>query len=617
MRSAWRTGTAAALLAIGMGLSSHLLAGANPQNKIAVHVVPHGTTCESLPAFRYCSDIATTYPALGDIDVIPVFFGLNEYLVVEFGLTWPHAWGSMDYTVCAGDLAIGGIVRPGDGIATAWTECQRTWSVGHGYGWLNAASPGLVEIVTNPATGDYGVVDCEPDGHDPMDYPAVTYAAGVGGTPGEDPCGIVFLPLDLAMTDNLGSTCADRWDSVTYTISYGNDTNWEEVTSVVLIDSLPVGAEFVSASSGGTYNPADSKVTWLLGTLAAGETGSQDVMVRITAALGERITNVCLIDATETPATAAGDMIDVCHGNFRRLGLAKTAPGDSVDYGADVTYTIAYDNLTNEDSVHEVVLSDQLPGHTSFVSASPGGVFDGTGQVTWNLGTLAPGAVGSQQVTVSVQVPHGSAFTNRCSLSGDEVPTASAAKQLIVRGGTPRNSYAKIAVHIRAHGSGCKALPAFASCRDIVTTYPGCGDIDAIPVFYDLSEFLVVEFGLTWPAAWGSCSFTRCAGDLAIGYVVNPGDGIAISWTTCQQVWSVVPGIAWLAAGSPGLISPGPDPATGDIGVVNCAPSPGPYYDYPVLYARGGVCGLPGDGPCTGPTEVQPTTWGAIKAMFK
>jgi hypothetical protein len=161
-------------------------------------------------------------------------------------------------------------------------------------------------------------------------------------------------------------------------------------------------------------------------------------------------------------------------------------------------------------------------------------------------------------------------------------------------------------------------MPVFRDCHEIVTTYDGCGDVDAIPVFYDLIEVSVLEFGLRWPQDWGSCSFTRCAGDLAIGGIVNPGDGIAIAWTACQQVWHATPGIVWFGAGTPGLISPCSNPATGDLGVVNCAPSPGPYYDHLVHVARGGACGAAGDSPeCGGPQSIQPTTWGAIKAMFK
>jgi hypothetical protein len=175
----------AAVLVSGRG---PVQAGANPEHKIAIHVVAHGLACKTLPTFTECSQITTTYAGTGDIDVVPVFFNLSEYLAVEFGLTWPAEWGSCAYTTCTSTLDVGSITNPGDGMASAWTTCQTGWYVCPGYGWLNATGAGRVSIVPNPATEDYGVVDCADSPGPYQDLPDTAFAAGVGGVSGDNPC---------------------------------------------------------------------------------------------------------------------------------------------------------------------------------------------------------------------------------------------------------------------------------------------------------------------------------------------------------------------------------------------------------------------------------------------
>jgi len=176
------------------------------------------------------------------------------------------------------------------------------------------------------------------------------------------------------------------------------------------------------------------------------------------------------------------------------------------------------------------------------------------------------------------------------------------------------NPNAKIAIHIRAHGS-CKGLPAFTSCSGIVFNYTNAvGDIDAMPVFYDLTQYTVTEFGMTWPAEWASMSWTRCLGNIGIGTITNPGEGTAISFPACMVGTAVAPGYGWLAPmAQPGLVTPVPNPATGDCCVVGCnVPLT---KDFPMCISSGGYL-MVGDDPCR-PTATEPSTWGSIKSMFE
>ena len=192
------------------------------------------------------------------------------------------------------------------------------------------------------------------------------------------------------------------------------------------------------------------------------------------------------------------------------------------------------------------------------------------------------------------------------------------------------NIHAKVAVHIKAHPTSCtKSYPVITSCSGIVFTWAAQGDFDAMPVFYDLMGFTLLETGLAWPeAAWGSASWVRCKGDVSVGSILhtaapaNPAEtllqtnGVAIGWSACNALAFMNPGFCWLFATGPGMIIPVPNPVTGDFGFVDCAPEPGPYYDRPFCVSGAGIGGMVGDDPCR-PTANEPSTWGEIKSIFK
>ena len=85
---------------------------------------------------------------------------------------------------------------------------------------------------------------------------------------------------------------------------------------------------------------------------------------------------------TDTEPTAVADSAD--------LSITKTDSADPVIAGEDLTYTLVVTNDGPSDATN-VVVTDDVPAGTSFVSADGGGL-EAAGTVTWNLGTLADGA---------------------------------------------------------------------------------------------------------------------------------------------------------------------------------------------------------------------------------
>jgi uncharacterized repeat protein (TIGR01451 family) len=90
--------------------------------------------------------------------------------------------------------------------------------------------------------------------------------------------------------------------------------------------------------------------------------------------------------------------------SYNPLNLTKTGSPDPVAPGGNLTYTITYNNVNNDFQVTNVVLVDQLPPETTFVSASDQGTYDpATHRVIWNIGTLAAKAA-SQTRQLAVRV---------------------------------------------------------------------------------------------------------------------------------------------------------------------------------------------------------------------
>ena len=195
----------------------------------------------------------------------------------------------------------------------------------------------------------------------------------------------------------------------------------------------------------------------------------------------------------------------------------------------------------------------------------------------------------------------------------------------------PANANIKFALHLVAHGTnGCGGkstpLPVISTFGDIVRrvdTVPA--DLDVFTVVFDYDSLSTVEYGLTWPAAWGSASTLVCvSGALKVGGIINPGDGMAFAWawdTACKIPQDGRPGgntppffvtsYSWLGPTTAGAIEFIKNPTTQNIGVVECRDDQNRSYEEVYMAYFAAIQQAPDS------TAVEPTSWGAIKAMFK
>jgi hypothetical protein len=173
-------------------------------------------------------------------------------------------------------------------------------------------------------------------------------------------------------------------------------------------------------------------------------------------------------------------------------------------------------------------------------------------------------------------------------------PAAGALAGPVVYSQGGKNPDAKMAVHVRPHNAkaGCD-YGGIGACWDIVTTEPN-SSFDAFPVFYRLTEYQAVEYGLTWPqwtysAAWHSCC------DATLGEILWPGDGVTQMWQECQSGWAAVPGFIWLYADYPGQVCPCDHPSSHQVLIFDCSGG----VDMPVWDICAGVYGAEGIDPCS------------------
>jgi uncharacterized repeat protein (TIGR01451 family) len=93
---------------------------------------------------------------------------------------------------------------------------------------------------------------------------------------------------------------------LTYAFDYTN-VGPNASSNAKLTDVLPNGVSFVSATGSGAYNAVTRTVTWNLGTVNVGYTGSRQLVVKVTAPAGTVLANTPNYTASAT--TAVGNTV--------------------------------------------------------------------------------------------------------------------------------------------------------------------------------------------------------------------------------------------------------------------------------------------------------------------
>ncbi|HEY4688986.1 MAG TPA: hypothetical protein VIK33_06720 [Anaerolineae bacterium] len=372
-------------------------------------------------------------------DTLPA--GLEAVSYTASGRTFGGAVFTPTFSVAPAPAATGAIgwvvdsIEPGDGNTTApSTIFTLTYSA------LAQNSVGAGAALPNQALlADYSSLP----GDDPFER---HYNFLLGATRAVT---LNVPPAAITKTANL--TGANWLDLITYTLAFPQPPVNASLYNVTVTDTLPTEITILGVqSNSGQTGFSGSLVTATATSLAP----QSQMVITITGqidlgASGTKVNTALL----EWDDAASGGSRHTATSNavsttilLPELGIAKRAPAAAIP-GRTFTYTIAYSN-TGTSSAANVLITDNLPDETVFVTATvPGGVAL-VGQpdpLIWNAGSLAVGQGQTIVVTVSLPLatPLGAILTNTASITtttpGDDpannaitVTTLVAASQLSI-----------------------------------------------------------------------------------------------------------------------------------------------------------------------------------------
>ena len=219
----------------------------------------------------------------------------------------------------------------------------------------------------------------------------------------------ITAAADLSLTKTVDVPTATVGTDVVFTITLTNDGP-DTATDVAVVDMLPAGLDFVSATpaTGTTYTGATG--VWSVASLA--RSASVVLSLRATVSAAGALVNEAQVTASDqadpdsVPADGTGDDFAAAtvSGVAPRADLSVIksvtgpAAGPYLD-GRDLTYTVTVTNLGPDTAVAPVV-TDTLPGSVVFVSASAG-CGEAGGVVTCALADIASGGLASATITVT------------------------------------------------------------------------------------------------------------------------------------------------------------------------------------------------------------------------
>jgi uncharacterized repeat protein (TIGR01451 family) len=200
--------------------------------------------------------------------------------------------------------------------------------------------------------------------------------------------------------------------TVTYTISVKN-IGFVNANNVSVEDDLSSFTSFISctASQGScSYNSSTHDVLANLGTLTPGQTAT--LTIKAAAPTGSQCDGSfknevkAFADHEHDTSTNYAHTYTTC--KKPDVEVKKTDSPDPVKEGGTITYTITVRNVSYV-SASNVVVTDELPDHTDFISCTSAqgtcSYNSTTGVVTANVGTLTPAQ--SVVITLKVEAPWG------------------------------------------------------------------------------------------------------------------------------------------------------------------------------------------------------------------
>jgi uncharacterized repeat protein (TIGR01451 family) len=250
---------------------------------------------------------------------------------------------------------------------------------------------------------------------------------GNGVATEDDQASVTVTPqaADLALTQTIDTNSPNVGDDIKLTVTLSN-AGPDTATSVVVAEPLPEGLTFVSATaSAGSYDSAQGR--WNVGPVPVGDPVTLEVVAKVespdTQSVTAEVVEVDQADPDSKPNNQKPGEDDQASVSYTPqvvdLKIAKVDLPDPVYSGRELTYTITVSNA-GPSAATEVVVTDTLPAHVTFVSAtaSQGAVSSTAGTVVAQLNTLALNASATITILVQVESRYEGPLVNQAAIQG-------------------------------------------------------------------------------------------------------------------------------------------------------------------------------------------------------
>lgn len=159
--------------------------------------------------------------------------------------------------------------------------------------------------------------------------------------------------FDLSIIKDDGVVQTSPGSSLTYTLTIRNDGN-QDVSGVTVVDTLPAGVTFVSASNDGVYDDSTRQITWTIGPLAGETSLTRTLVVTVNDPFdgsNAEIINTAVVsdDGTNGPdptpdnnTSSDRDLISTSGKTITGTSLADTQQND-IAVGETVSYQVTLD----------------------------------------------------------------------------------------------------------------------------------------------------------------------------------------------------------------------------------------------------------------------------------
>jgi len=329
----------------------------------------------------------------------------------------------------------------------------------------------------------------------------------------------------------------DREDSVapgaalTYDLAYGN-RGGSSLTSTTLKFPIPAGATFVSASGGGSF--AAGVVSWNLGTLVAGDSGRQQVVVTAGAGLGDGallVVDAAAITGTGSVQENAQALATTAVRASQPLGVGlevnpdPARPGEPMHGRLTVTNRSGSalsnvkallrmpDTITGFSPALFMGGPGTLPGCSGFGTAN----CDALEALTWTIGTLPAGAGATLSLPplLALGIADGRLTGWEVIVLADNNTIARASHTLITDNGN--------SLSVNVDESADSVAPGAALTYDVVYGNRGIGSLTSTTLTFPIPA------GATFVSASGGGSFAAGAVTWNLGTLIA-GTRAASRW---------------------------------------------------------------------------------------